>query len=356
MGVTYFWWAMFCIALFTQGALWWQVRFIDEPLWLNRVAQLSFELEHNELNPTNSVYSGHPGMAAVMIGSLAHQKGVTLKGGLAIGVVLLNALSIATAISLSKLLRPKSMWWMVLAATLLFNTVYLRSSPTNAVMAPLSVLLVLIALWLYENYTHKQTQQMTVLLGAWAGVGLATRWPTTIIVFVPLLALLFQRLGVKKILLASASSLVVMIGIDPLMWYEPGDRLRYMIGHLFNSAFLANKATVGLMDFVFLAPLSIMGLLMALLLVVLGNRLRSPVSFYFLFILLVITGFFFLVFLNLDYQSVRYFHPMILLWEGLLSLFLLCFFQKQKTAKAVFVLLLTGGQIFSLIYAVLLPG
>ena len=356
MRVVYFFGVVFFIALLIQGVLWRQVRLVDEPLWLERVAQLSFELERGELDPTNPIYSGHPGMVAVMLGSLAHQAGAPLKGGLAISVALLNALSIAVAVSLSRALRPKSMWWVVLAATLLFNTVYLRASPTNAVMAPLSVLLVLLALWLYENYNHQRVQQLTVLWGAFIGIGLATRWPTTLILFGPLFVLLSLKLGVKKMLVAGVSGLVVAVSIDPLMWYAPWDRFRYMVEHLFNSAYLANQAVVGLIDFVLLAPLAILGLLMAVLLVVWRNHLFSPVSLDFLLILLIITGLFFLVFLNLDYQSVRYFQPMILIWEGLLPLFLLSFFQKQKVAKVVFILLLTGGHIFSLIYAMLLPG
>ncbi len=356
MRLVYFWLIVFFIASLAQGILWQQTRLVDEPLWLERIAQLSFELEHNELTPTNPVYSGHPGMVVVVIGSLAHQAGLPLKSGLVIGLTLLNALSISMAIVLSRVLRPKSMWWVVLTATLLFNTVYLRATPTNAVMAPLSVLLVLLALWLYENYKHQWVQRLTILWGVSAGIGLATRWPTTIIIFAPLLVLLSFKLGIKKMLAASGISLAVAIIVDPLMRHAPWDRFYYMVGHLSKSAFLANESTVRVVDFVLLTPLAMLGFLIAILLLVWRKYLLSPVPLDFLLILLVITGLFFMVFLSLNYQSIRYFQPMILVWEGLLPLFLLYFFQKQKKVSTLFVLLLTTGHLSLLVYVMLLPS
>lgn len=351
----FFFVAMLVVALLAQGLLFSKIELVDERLWSGRIDTFKWELAGNRLDPSNRAYPGHPGTTIILIGALLESSGVPAKDSVSWTVAILNALSIALVVLLAKLRAPKSMWWFVAAIILLFNDAYFRASPTNAVMAPLGVAGVLLALWLYENHDHRLVRHGMVLWGVLAGLGLATRWPATVLLYAPLSLLLVWRLGIKKILAVAGIGLTVAVGIDPLLWYRPIERLGVMAAHLFRSAYLANPLYLHVADFVLLSPLAILGLAIAVVIITGEKRLPAPVARDFLLTLLLITGLFALVFLNLDYQSLRYFDPIIFTWEIMLPFFLLHFCRGKKRASWWLVLVIAGGQIFSLWFVMWWP-
>lgn len=363
---------VFLVSLLIQGTLWRHIVFTDEAVWLQRIAQLQYDLSHQHYDAANPVYSGHPGMSFTTIGALAHEAGVPLRTSLQGSVSLLVAFSAATVALLCWMLKPQNLWWLPASAIVAANPLYLHASPTNAVVAPLSVIIVLLGLWLYEHARHSQMTSAVVGWGATIGLAATTRLDTTILIAGPLLLFLFPYLGWRRTMLIGGTGAAIAVGSNPLLWYTPWQHIRYIFfrsGLNYTDAVIAAPLTFE--EFVLFAPFALLSLMIALLFVTSRLRTFLPFSRSFVLLILTITVVFTAILLNVRYQSVRHFHPIIFVWEIFLPLFLLTLITHvqlsfttstyiqlffQRTVRIGIIVLLTIIPIFLLIYSYLLPA
>jgi 4-amino-4-deoxy-L-arabinose transferase-like glycosyltransferase len=359
------------VALVSQALLWQQVVFTDEERWVERIAQLTYDISHRHYQADNPVYSGHPGMSFVTPGALAYSLGVSLPESLRGSVSLLVAFSVAAVALVCYRLRPASMWWLPASIMLIVHPLYLHASPTNAVIAPLSVALVATALWLYEHAHSRHTILVLILWGIGIGLAAATRVVTSALIVGPLFIFLLSRVRWRALLLALLSGVVTAVAVDPLWWHTPWQHMQYI---LFRSSlnYTEHVAPISLRleDFILFAPFALLSLILALV-IVLDRRLTSPVPRAFIVLLFFITVLFSAAFLSVRYQSMRHFQPLIFLWEIFLPLWVLHFAQQLRfsfinsprqlrTAQTIVttcvVVLLAGSQLFLLLYSLALPA
>ncbi len=358
-------------SLLIQGVLWRSVELTDEQLWQQRIVQLKYDLEHGQSDPLNKVWSGHPGMAIVTLAAIAHKAGSSLGASLNGSVTILNALSVVAIVWLCRQIYPGSLWWIMVGAVAIIHPLYLKASPTNAVIAPLMLLMVLCMLWLYMNFNNFVVLRVLVLCGIAIGLALATRMVTTLLMVTPLFLLLIQKLDWRKLLLLAGTSFVVAVGVNPLVWYMPWQHLKYI---LFRSSLNLTEhvlpQTLSWFDFLFNAPLALLSFSLALFLYVFYRYLPVLIPRTFLLALLAMSGLFIGVFSLIESQSIRYFQPLIFIWEALLPLFLLYLLQSvrlsftssvqkqqlfRKATGLLLVALLAGSQVLLMGFEVMGP-
>src|SRR5436190_16211555 len=205
----------FAIALIIQSLIWRNFEYVDKQIWTDeaRFVQTVNPEAFNKL-----VGYGHPGGPVIEATIAAHMLfGVSYEVALSGSLAVLNAFIIAACALMCYILRPNTMWWFIVAGTLAVNRLYPNSTPPSGVIAPLIVLLVLLALWLYEKAGQAKTSNI-LLFGAIIGIAGATRSDITPAMTVPLLLILYPRLGLKNIGLIILTAAMAFWITDPFMW------------------------------------------------------------------------------------------------------------------------------------------
>lgn len=370
---TQFFLLVLLLALLVQGTLWRVTTFTDESLWAKRVVRLSQDLRSGTRDFDQEKYSEHPGMPVLLLAVGADRIGVNEAGALKGAVALINSCIIAGLVTLAKTLRPKSIWWLGAGGLILFHPLYYQASPTDAVMAPLAVIIMFLILWFFERQSQI-TAQMLLVFSLCIGAALATRLHFTALLIIPLLFFLVMFAGIKKSLLVLVGTAAIAWLLNPLMWFTPAKFLKAalfdQIGFYTGSALEASIATaVTLEEFVLFAPLAIISLLLSVLFLFTPN-FKPAVSNSFVIVMLISTAVPALIIFESSLQSLRYFFPLIFIWEAFLPLWLLQGVKQiklsfvglheqrrwQKTARVGVVSMLALGQIFLLLYVYYLPA
>jgi 4-amino-4-deoxy-L-arabinose transferase-like glycosyltransferase len=354
------------LTLIVQGFIWHVTSFTDERVWLRRTSQLMSDLQGGQSGWQQASYSGHPGMAALLVAALIHATtGAETLTSLRTAVTVLNGLTIAGVFTAAKALRAHQYAWLAAGALVLFNPLYVQASPTNAVMAPLIVLIMLLLLKLYQLRDQKHTH-ISLLFGVCVGLGLATRLPVTFMIGAMLLPWLWWTHGLRQTATIYGVAVAIGFAFNPLLWHIPTEHLVHVFERVDTHL---NQVPVGALswrDFILFAPLALLGIILATLSLVWTRLSPSALPRSPLLVILVITLVSSFVFLRATTQSLRYFFPVIFTWEALLPLFLLeasshvqfSFIHQPRqrhTAKLLtdtFVItLLVAGQLFLLLFA-----
>lgn len=355
---------IFLIGLLAQSIVWRSTRFTDEEQWIMRVAQLHDDLAVGKYF-NQEHYSEHPGMPVLLIAAAAHGLTFSTPTSLRIGVILLNAFSVAGIASYARLLRPTIPWWLAAAGLMLLHPLYYQASPADAVVAPLFVLIFLSILWHWEQRSSTAVS-VSLLLGFSIGLALATRLHVIALSLLPWFLSLLLAVGLKRVSLILASTLTGTFVFNPLLWYTPEQFLSAAtIGQIgfFSGTALQVTYQITVYDLLLFAPLALVSLMLAL-----ASLFKIPalsaVCRQFILTMLICT---IVVFSALAYSaltSLRYVFPLIFLWETFLPLWLLqalaIFSDSYRknmlkpfayfAAQYSIVFLLIGANLFLLLY------
>ena len=321
------------ISLIVQGSLWRYSPFTDQDIWMQRIAYFAEDSRNNITALDQQRYSEHPGMPAVIIGSLAYNAGFPLAGSLIGSMSLFISLSIAGAAALAKKLYPDNWWWLGSSGLMIFNPLFYRASPTDAVVSPLVVLIMMLVL-LHFKKRNVITHSETLLLSLCIGLALATRIHITLLIAIPALGFMAIYLSAKRAIITSLGALLWAYLFIPLIWFKPEIFLRETfirhLGFFSGSAFQADVLpnVISLRRLALHAPLTIISICFIVLLM-LYRQTSTLGGWKFITIMLVSSlipaGFILLSKL----QSYRYFSPLFFLWEAFLPLWLIKFIEIQ---------------------------
>lgn len=340
------------VAGLVQGTLMSHIALIDEEVWLKRVTLFAADIWQQPASFEQRYYGGQPGMSFVTWAGLLHTGGLSAKQSLVIVLVVFNAVVLAAIYTLLYQLRPTMYWWLA-NGSLLLHPYYLKSTPTNILMAPLAVLLFLLALKIYES--RPQHWWPYLALGASIGFGLANRFTDTLLFAAGIAVCLFP-LKKKHAGLVMGSALVSACIFDPLFLTEPIAHTVFIMGRV---AVHYNAVLPGIplhwSHISLLSPFLLVAVFFGLLFLFSPPAVPSPVSKKLLTIMLLISGIMVASIMVAKAASARYLYPVVFLWEVFLPLFLLQVSlqsqflknvpQRQLKMMLLITFLVVGGQL-----------
>jgi len=360
--------AAFCVACLGQGFVFFNIGILDEAFWADQARYV----EAGSPEQFNAAHAyGHPG-GPVILGTIAvhHLAGISYETALPVFLTLFNSIVIATIATLCRGLRPDSLWWLPVVGTLSVDKLYAVSTPTSALVGPLLVLLTLLTLRITLGILEQEKVSWRWLAG-WslvAGLAVATRFDigsiTTLCLFAVLMSGFGTTLRWRQLAGMAMAAFAVFVACDPYMWYMPVQHVGDLLGKaaLHHQTFARNQLDLG--EVASLSSLAFLGLAFTLLAQVVPGGVRKKLPTVFVWALLALTVALYGIFLSASYQAVRYFIPIVFIWQAFLPLQLFDLiaglrFQSLRTeaargrarviCAAVVVLLLVGSQIFFLL-------
>lgn len=303
----------FLFACILQGILWHNVQIIDKEVWSDQASYVATN-DAREYD-TNTAY-GHPGGPIIEGEILLHNMfNISYAQSLTVFLALFDGLIIAiccmVCFALSKSIVVAVIDLIVLSA----NRLYFFATPPSAVVTPLVALIVLITL--YIHVMKQKPWWIYFLWGIVSGMAIATRVDIGgIIVFTCALSLLFA-IEWRKLLVVAVGTCISFALFDPFMWWMPVRHIMDMIRNIFFQYNAFPMVThIGFSTALNISLLALLGVFLTSIFIfckkefrVLPNTLSIP--------LLVMTFGLYFVFLTAHYQAVRYFMPVILIWEVL---------------------------------------
>jgi len=343
-----------------QGFVYFNVGILDEGFWSNQ-ARFVEAGSPEQYNPAHAY--GHPG-GPVILGTIAihHVAKADYETALPVFLTIFNGMVIAAIATLCRRLRPDSLWWLPVLGTLSIDKLYAVSTPTSAVVGPLLVLLTLLTLRIVEQgaVSWRGSAGWSLV----AGLAVATRFDIGSITTLFLFGVLATTLRWRQLAGLAAAAFTVFVVCDPYMWSMPVRHVGDLLGKaaLHHQTFTPNRLDPG--EAVSLSALAFLGLACTLLAQTVPGVTRKKLPAVFVWALIALTVVLYGVFLSASYQAVRYFIPIVFIWQSLLPLQLFELIEglqfpslRTESARnrarwlcaAVVVLLLVGSQVYFLL-------
>lgn len=309
--------AAFMAALLLQSVWWWHFDIIDSSIWSRQGRYL---MDGNpDVFDFLAAYA-HPGGFIIVGTLLLGQIGFSDEVSLRIFLSICGALVIAASALCCYVLRRDYFWVIGAVLVLSLHKLYIYATPTTAVAAPLIALLVLYTLVLYERKVPINAYSIA-LWGAISGLAVSTRADigglASAVFFIPLLL----TLRLKESILAVLVSLAVFIITDPFMWFMPLQHLLDLVAKVtmhYSSGEISSYATP-VFD---LIDMTLLGLVSSSLLAGLLAMKVKILPKEFVYTLATFTIVLFFILLTSEFQTPRYFMPVVLVWEVFLALFM----------------------------------
>lgn len=298
---------------------------------------------------------GHPGGPLIegVIG-LRYLLNLSYDNALLVFMLVSSGLLVAASVWLCFKISPNKLWWPVVLVTLSFSTLYISSTPPSITVSLFVVLSCLFSIYLYQK--EKPDWRHILILSLLFGLMVATRFDIGGVMIVTLLAFLKPKLSGKRFIYTMLGIGSFFVLFDPFMWYMP----IIHISDLFVKIYF-HYESIAAIPMTWLSILSISCFSMVsifLSLLYLSNTdYVSPIPRRFLLVFMVTTIILYMVFLTARSQAIRYFLPLIIVWETLLPILLIKmgenFGPLFRRFKMLLISLLFIYPIYSLVYYLL---
>lgn len=309
---------------------------VDAVFWTKQASDVATG-NPDQYNPTFAY--GHPGgpviegtIATYIITGLPYNKSLLTFLGLFYGLL------IALIASLCFALKKHALWWIPVLGVLSFDRLYLDATPPSALVSLILLLLFLLTLWIYEK---KQIGWKSLTVWSLlAGMAVATRADIGSLTTVFLSTLLLSKIPWKLWLKVMVGTFASFIIFDPYMWYMPiqhmSDLMSKMLFHY--DEFVPMPLRFGVIANI--SSLSFMSIVFAFIFI--WNKKKWNVELLpnrFVYTMLAETVLLYTIFLTSRYQAVRYYMPILFIWQALLPMYILSIIPKLrfsflKTEKA----------------------
>lgn len=322
--------------------------FTDQGLWEERLGYL--ERDFHDGTFVQQGYSAHPGTVILLMGDGIHALGFSNGVSLKVAVTILVSLGIGGLALLLKELSPTSWWWLAGTAMATLNPLFTEASPTNAVVAVWTVLLWYFAIFLYQY--PEQKHWVWIGFGMSLGIALSAHFGLAALCSLPIIFLAGWQQNWQKMGLVLLLVVVVFIGLDPLLWYLPKEHGLLILQRIEVHVFELGVTRLTPLDLPLFAPVALASWVVGL--GILWRTWTTSFSRTPLLVAVISTVAISAVFLYAKTQSVRYFFPLIMLWEVALPLWLFELTKRVRLSHVVVtaaVLALLAAQAVLLIEA-----
>ncbi len=261
----------------------------------------------------------NPGTPVLELGTLLHTLfGVSFNNAVTLSVSALVALAVAACSVVCFALQPESPWWLAAAGTLLLNRFCISTTPPSAVAMPLIVLIVLGAWWIMNQQTAP-ARKYFLGWGAVVGFACATRIEVSLLVAAPFSLLLVQRHGRRMLVPMVAAALAVFFLADPYLWTMPMQHLSDLVRRFTINYARYQNMSVYADDLVHTLLLAAPSCVWCLILLA-QKRLPRILPGKIITVLTGISMLMFIVVFSSNHKPVRYFFPVMAVWEVILPL------------------------------------
>lgn len=295
-------------ALFTfELAFWTSHPYADDILWSRAAIDFAKSIPptaHDEM-------SVHPGTTILVPAGLMIRTGVSPDRALDATLALLTSLGVLGVSFLCWKLRPHTHWWLATGLLLSFNVLYFSLTAPSVIAMFLVIALFLLLLHMHEN--EKVTTSSIAVLALIAGLLLATRLDTGILVLsMSAVYLLFTS---PRLLFAAPFALLLLVAFDPYLWSEPVAHITKIVDLVKSNSGTRSpewaivSAIPVLAAFVFCAWSMLFGK-------------KEHTSKDFLMFLFLVSCFSTVLFTLSSYHPFRYYYVIFAFWEVLAALFI----------------------------------
>lgn len=316
------------IALGFQIFIWDHVTLFDPDFWSTRAQYLAYDLTHLPLHFNPHRHPGHPAMPPLLVASVFILSGVDAESALRMSSIILGTGIIgASSIFLLTYFKQHSQWAIFIIGMLITNRLLANSNVADAFIMPL---ILLFFLAIYTMWTQVRPHTVVLcIISLVAGLALATRIHNAAPILAPAFFLFPIRIGIKKTVLLALGSLGFWYMFTPVVWFTPLEYIRYaLIGEptyvLYTSASIPPSSLVhiSLFDVAIASPLMIVSILLALCWLY-GKKEHPFIPKWYIALLVVSTAALMSILRISHVESLRYYYPIIILWESFFFMLIL---------------------------------
>lgn len=309
----------FVIVLCLQSYTWFRGMPLDNSMWADQAKYVQVG-DPREFNASEAY--GHPGGPVILSTIGIHTLGFSYTDALIVSLSILDSLLIAAAVVVIYALR-KNLWWCAaIIAVLADHRLYITHSTPPSIVASLAVVLLsFYTWWLYEKGNTKRS-----LLFVWAalvGFTVATRLDIGCVSAVVFGALLLTRYKFRELLYAVAVAFSTFVVCDPFMWFMPIqhviDLITKILVHYDGQQVTGTLGWNLLLD---ISTLTLVSVVCTANVYVLRTKVQFPINKIWFYAVCIFSVVWYGILLSAQYQAVRYFLPIIMLWECFLPLML----------------------------------
>ncbi len=310
---------VFVFSFVTQVFIWQYEYMLDVQLWADQGRY--FAEGDNRQFDMRAGY-GHPGGPIILGTVLANQVFNLPYDIKTMSYVMATMCALViTAISLLCFFLEKNTWWVAVAGLLSINNLYFHSTPPSGLASLLAALLCLFTLFIYKKKPEEIREKYLILWGLVGGVLVATRADIgAVLVSVFTLMLFIHKLNLRKIFLSLASAFLAFLLFDPYMWTIPLTHLKDLLFKVTFHYFDYRPAPIPLDMVLSASALLLVSMALFILAYISRKKFKGDfqVPFTFGWVLVFVTVGLYAIFLTSKYQAIRYFVPIIFIWEALL--------------------------------------
>lgn len=306
---------------FIQSLVWTVTRPVDQAWWVRQIKNFSQIVPGKPNQPdTATIY---PGTTIIGVAKVAQALGVdseifSLQLSISFWTALAAAISAAACRALGR-----SWWWLAVAGILLLNHIYILATPATTVVTGLLTAAFLL-IWNVHQPGKSASQKLILASALTIGLAGATRADITAILMLPLLIFQYRSIGIRKTITILVLAAVVFIAADPFFWESPMGQIRDLViktqDFYFPSATSGNAITsTQIIEHGFLAFL---GLGIGLVILIARRAQTMHVRYAWLWATIGMTACALGILLTSESQALRYYAPLIVIWETLLAYFM----------------------------------
>lgn len=317
----------FVISAVIQGFIFTKLGILDFDMWTK---QTEYVQTNNPAQFDFLAGYGHPG-GPIIEGTilLRHIFDWSYEKSLLVFMTLLNAFFISGASTLCYLINKNNLWWLAVLTTLSSNWLYLFSTPPSIIISILIPFLVILSLYLFNK--KEVNLYLLIFLSIIIGFILATRIDIGAVMATSFLIFLKPKINWRQIILVIIGSFLSFVLFDPFMWFMPIQHIKDLLFKIVYHYGYFTPTKVSVLEILHASFFVITSIFLSFIFLIIRKKITPPLPSRFIYSLLAPTIFLCIIFLTAQYQTLRYFLPLINLWQAVLPLWVFTLLANSKT-------------------------